>query len=132
MFIMPAIGPMNLIEFLWTLIAAAGAGFAFFCYIEAHQDREALDRLGITNGRRTLANLVRRDEITRFVAQLIFMLIGLYSGGQYNSNEYDIARLIVSLGLVSAEVLIAYASYAALRDRREIIGKGIRSASKGK
>lgn len=70
-------GTVSDIELVWTIIALVGLGFGAFNLNDALGDLDALNQLGIQNGRRIVAKFAIRQEIMRMTMQTIFAAIGI-------------------------------------------------------
>lgn len=65
------------IEVAWTVIALIGIVFSFSNFMAAWLDLRYVGHRRITNGRRTVAVFTTVTECGRFIAQWVFVLIGI-------------------------------------------------------
>lgn len=118
----PSVGPATIIEIVWTLLAAIGAGFAMFGWLDASADLGVIRSKGIKNGRLLIARMVARMSAVLFTLQVLFLIVGLVVVTNPNPPQgLPIASLIVGNILISAEVLLIWAVFRDLQDRRSII-----------
>jgi hypothetical protein len=74
-----AFGTVADVEILWTISAAIGAFFSIINIGWAYGDYKFLKHEEIVNGRFTIARAALWSEVCRFIIQVIFLAIGVFS-----------------------------------------------------
>lgn len=125
-------GYVSNIEFLWTIVAVIGAGFAAFNIKEAFDDNKAIDLANVGNGRALIARSSLRGEITRFIVQALHVMIGILAmtikEDPIRSHQnldlpwnIEAAQFLVPWGLVLVGVLLSLQSYWVFQVRRKLL-----------
>jgi hypothetical protein len=130
-------GNASEIEIFWVILAAIGLIFAAYNLREAHKDMKALDREGITNGRRTIAKAARYQDGCRAVVHAVFLAIGLSSAIFLPDMDLDklptnilVVTILVRWGLILSAGILVSQSYVSYALRRTIIRDGVMLRSK--
>ena len=122
-------GTIEDIEVVWTLIALIGLVFSLHNFLEVRKDIKVLNSLNIQNGRRAIAKVSYKSELTRAVKQIIFLIIGIFAlylpGGNYSHLTIfmTIVNIVFRWGLIISSALTTYQSYLAYDLRRTLMGQ---------
>lgn len=114
------------IEVVWTAIAAVGLIFSIYNWRDAEADYKALGVLA--NGRRAIAVLSIKMEITRTIIQGLFLAIGISAmfvpdapDQLHRPTNVLILSVLFRWGLVISAILIMYQSIANYHVRKKLI-----------
>jgi hypothetical protein len=124
-------GTVSDVEIVWTLIALIGAIFSIHNLIQSLGDKKYLDRMGIENGRLTLAKFSILMEGCRVAIQTIFMTIGIGSMFLADVSEHNLPTTYVVFGaifrwgLIFAASLVTFKSYLGWQVRKELIAQRV-------
>lgn len=123
-----AYGTVSDIEMVWILSTLIGAIYAGLNTRAANANSRALKKLGISNGRLTLAVLFRAAAAMRLSVQLIFLSIGI-SAAFFPEPVFDqqplkivVAGALVRWGLIAASVILTVREIMETSIRKRLLG----------
>lgn len=126
-----AYGTLSDIEVAWTVVALVGLIVTCFNLREAIKDYRFLQRNEIFNGRRLVARVALKTEMTRVYVQSVFLSIGIAAGFVPEApSQLDqpwailVIGFLVRWGLITAAILIAMQSVWLRRLRTDLIKEG--------
>lgn len=118
-------GTVSDIEIVWVVLALVGVVFTLLNLGEAKSDLKWVNRAGISNGRRVLAQTGLWMEVCRFVIQAIFCVIGVLAMLVHDAPSsipaaQEAIRVAITWGLIISSALLTFKTYLARRVRKEL------------
>lgn len=120
-------GTISDIEVVWVLIALVGVLFGIFNTTDAIEDREAVDRKKLANGRKLFADSAVYIEYMRLAVQIIFLVIGVAimtipdPPSTPQTVKIVVISAIVRWGLISASAILLAKSIYTYFVRKQLL-----------